>query len=188
MRVFAALPLPAPAVETLLGLLAPLTRRYPRLRPVKPAAIHITLHFFGELPETAVRELGSLWEDAGMGGPVIRASFGGLGQFPERGTPRVIWVGIDAGAAELTAYAARFHSLIQRLGYAPDPRGFTPHITLARNPGESMDPNWARELGPTGSGFFFSECVLFQSNLSPRGADYVRLRQTAFRKEEHAVG
>ncbi len=188
MRVFAALPLPAPAVEVLRGLLAPLIRRYPRIRAVKPAGLHITLHFFGELPEPKVGELGTLWDDPGVGGPVIRASFGGLGQFPERGIPRVIWVGIDAGAAALTAYVARFHSLIQRLGYAPDPRGFTPHITLARNPGERMDPGWTRELGPAGPDFFFSECVLFQSILSPRGADYVRLREAAFRKEEHEAG
>jgi 2'-5' RNA ligase len=92
----------------------------------------------------------------------------------------VIWVGVEAGAGELASYAARFDSLIGRLGYAPDPRGFTPHITLARNPGERMEPGWERELGPLGADFSFTECVLFQSVLSPRGSTYVRLRQAAF--------
>lgn len=188
MRVFAALPLPARAVEAIQGVLVPLARRYPRLRVVKPAGIHITLHFFGELSDPAVRELGALWDDPDMSGTVIRASLGPVGQFPARGSPRVIWVGVDKGASELASYAERFQSLIGRLGYAPDPRGFTPHITIARNPGERMDPGWARELGPLAVDFPFSECVLFQSILSPRGADYVRLRQAVFSGEARAAG
>jgi RNA 2',3'-cyclic 3'-phosphodiesterase len=180
VRVFAALPLPPEAVLSLGALLEPLRVSCPRLRFVREEGLHITLHFFGELGDAQAAELGSLWEEPGMAGPEIPATFGPVGQFPPRGTPRVIWVGIERGRADVEAYAARFQARVSALGFAPDPRGFTPHITLARNPGEAMDPSWAGRLSPDGAAFSFRECVLFQSVLSPRGSTYVALRRAVF--------
>ena len=54
MRVFAALPLPSTAVEEISRTIASLRLRFPSLRYVSSKAMHLTLHFFGELPEEAV--------------------------------------------------------------------------------------------------------------------------------------
>lgn len=185
MRVFAALPLPEPAIRTIESVIEALKRGHPRLRCVKPAGMHITLHFFGELGEDAVRSLEAVWQDPDLRRPLVHATFGSLGQFPDGGSPRVIWIGIEEGASELVAYAALFQSKIARLGYREDPRGFKPHITLARNnEGERFQRGWIEEVPVPRVDFPFGECVLFQSILKPSGAEYVILKRAAFTRKE----
>ncbi len=180
MRVFAALPLPEPAIQDLDAVLAALRPLAPRMRFTKPAGMHVTLHFFGELSEGAVAELQSILEDPALVRPAVQASFDALGCFPERGNPRVIWMGIRKGREELSKYSETFQSKISRLGYRQDPRGFTPHVTLARNEGGRIDADQIRGIPVPRNGFLFRECVLFQSILTPRGAEYVVLKRAVF--------
>ncbi len=180
MRVFAALPLPRPAILDLDAVLAALKGSCPRLRFTKPSGMHVTLHFFGELSEGAVAELQSIWEDSALVRPFVLASFDAMGCFPERGNPRVIWIGIRKGREELSRYSEVFQSMISRLGYRQDPRGFTPHVTLARNDGGRIDAGQVGGIPVPQDGFFFRECVLFQSILTPRGAEYVALKRAVF--------
>ncbi len=180
MRVFAALPLPQAAILDLDAVLAALKRSGPRLRFTKPDGMHVTLHFFGELLDGAVAELQSILEDPALVRPAVQASFGDVGCFPERGNPRVIWIGIRKGHETLSSYSEVFQSRISRLGYRQDPRGFTPHVTLARNNGARIDADQVRGIPIPQNMFFFRECVLFQSILTPRGADYVVLKRAVF--------
>jgi 2'-5' RNA ligase len=180
VRVFAALPLPPQAVARLSGVFAALKRAHPRLRFTKPMGMHVTLHFFGELPEEAVAELRSLWEDPALLRPFVSASFDSVGCFPQKGNPRVVWIGIRKGREELEEYSRAFQSLISRLGYREDPRGFTPHVTLARNDVERISAEQVSGIPVPEEEFFFQGCVLFQSVLTPRGAEYMELRRAAF--------
>ena len=186
MRVFAALPLPPHAKRDVEGVIESLRQRHPRLRYVKPSGMHITLHFFGELGESAVSGLRRIWKDPELCVPDIPASLGGLGQFPERGNPRVVWIGVDEGKYELTRYAGLFARKIAPLGYAPDPRGFSPHITLARNSGERPGADWLQDVSVPATVFSFQECVLFQSILEPGGAEYVPLCGVTFKRTSDA--
>jgi 2'-5' RNA ligase len=180
MRVFAALPPSQSAMQALELVLAALTQTAPRLRTVKPTGIHLTLHFFGELSDAQAGDLVELWKDTDLHRPEISAHLGGLGCFPERGSPRVVWVGIEKAVGVLRAYSALFESKIAPLGYREDPRGFTPHITLARNSGERLDNARIRDIVVPGIDFHFRELVLFQSILKPGGAEYAPLARLAF--------
>jgi 2'-5' RNA ligase len=180
MRVFAALPLPQAVRSAVESLIATLRGRYPRLRCVRPEGLHLTLHFFGELEEQAVADLKALWNDPRMIRPAITAAFGSLGQFPPGGTPRVIWLGVEKGREKLAEFSAAFQSLIHPLGYREAPRGFAPHLTIARNNGERIDGEWIRKTAIPVSDFLFSECVLFRSILKPDGADYSALARASF--------
>jgi 2'-5' RNA ligase len=180
MRVFAALPLPPEAVAALQRTIAELASRADRLRWVNPQGLHLTLHFFGELEAEAVARLGSLWDEPALASPPIPSSFGALGQFPERGSPRVVWVGIGRGAGEIVSYQQRLASRLASMGYPPDPRGFSPHVTLARNPGSRLAADWRAGVEPPRLDFAIEHCVLFQSILEPRGARYVALRDARF--------
>jgi 2'-5' RNA ligase len=177
MRVFAALPLPEAVLAALQDTVSALTRRYPRLKYTGGAGMHVTLHFFGELQEPAVDGLGKVWDV--FKHPAVAASLGGLGQFPERGAPRVIWIGMKKGLEGLRALNATFQAAISTLGYAEDPRGFSPHVTLARNNSTVMDKSWGDGIPVPGMDFTFHELVLFQSILGPKGAEYVPLRRAA---------
>lgn len=188
MRVFAAVPLPPDAMKDVEAVMTVMRSRYPRLKYVRPQGIHVTLHFFGELEEGAVRKLQSMWKDPALARAQIPASLEGVGCFPESGNPRVIWMGIEKGGAELEGYAGLFESRIGELGYQPDPRGFTPHITIARNQGDRVDGEWLRRIVVADTAFSFTECVLFQSVLKPSGAEYIPLARVGFSGGPNAGG
>jgi 2'-5' RNA ligase len=179
VRVFAALPPSQTAMQALELVLAAIEDAFPRLRCVKPAGIHLTMHFFGEIPDQAVKDLIEIFGDPGLRHPVIGASLGQLGCFPERGNPRVVWVGIEQAYDALRAFSKLFQSKIARLGYREDPRGFAPHITLARNRDARVDPEHLREIPVPKLDFAFKELVLFQSVLKQGGAEYAPLTRLA---------
>jgi 2'-5' RNA ligase len=178
MRVFAALPLPDAVLHALEESAAALKRQNPRLRTTGSSGMHVTLHFFGELDEQSVARLGALWEGRDIVRPRISASLGTLGGFPERGTPRVIWIGLRKGLREIQALKSVFQERISGLGYREDPRGFNPHITLARN--GTMEAVGMESVPVPEMEFFFERLVLFQSILGPRGAEYLKLRSVDF--------
>jgi 2'-5' RNA ligase len=180
MRVFAALPLPGEVVQALRPLVSSLAARWSGLRPVRTMGLHLTLHFFGEVDDGSVRRLVDLWNDPGIGGPPLHVSFGGLGKFPEQGSPRVIWIGIGEGAARVCAYQRMLESRIAALGFREDPRGFSPHITLARAGSPQPPPDALAEFAAPRLDFAIGECVLFQSILAPRGPTYVPLATATF--------
>jgi 2'-5' RNA ligase len=56
----------------------------------------------------------------------------GLGTFPNLNYLRVVWAGIQRGDAELAGVSKQLESNLKGLGFKPDPRGFSPHLTIAR--------------------------------------------------------
>ena len=185
MRVFAALVLP-PVVGA--GIASAFTRARqlaPRVKWVSTEGMHLTLHFFGEIPDSEVEGFASVFEDPGLRRSPIRARLGPAGFFPPSGMPRVLWVGIGDGAEEMRAFWALFTEKLKPLRasggplrqWEPDRRGFSPHITVARTGAVPLDSRWAAEAEVPTQEFLVSECVLFQSLLGAGGARYVALRK-----------
>ena len=183
MRVFAALPLPHAAAAGLAAAIEPLRRVHPRLRWVSPSGFHLTLHFFGEIDDRAVKTLKAVFADDRLRVPQIPARFGSLGQFPEQGSPRVIHAALDKGGEEAREFHDRFHALIAPLGYEADARGFAPHITVARAGAERLDPGWEAGSELPRRDFLIGECVLYQSILGPGGSRYAALASVSFGQE-----
>jgi 2'-5' RNA ligase len=179
--VFAALPLPAAAAGALAEAIEPMRRETAGLRWVQSSAFHLTLHFFGEVDERAVSAISAVLADPHLRRAAIPAGFGTLAHFPPRGPARVLHVGLDRGAAEAAAFHDAFHGLLGPLGWAPDPRGFTPHVTLARAGDRVVDTApWEARTRLPAMEFLLEECVLYQSVLGPGGARYSRLASLAF--------
>jgi 2'-5' RNA ligase len=99
----------------------------------------------------------------------------GLGFFPGPRRPRVFWVGIQAPAA-LNTLTGQVEEVMETLGFAPEQRAFTPHLTLARFKTPRPQPaleRLASERADLSLGKFeASEFFLFESKLSPHGAEY----------------
>ena len=141
---------------------------------VRPDRMHITLHFFGSVEPPLERRVFHA-----LGGPIHEApfdiAFDGLGFFPSRGSPRVVWLGIRDGLESLR----RVHKAVtETLMVRPDHDGpFTPHLTLARLRDRVPRATLAEIAAiPASAGpSRIDRVTLYESRLSPAGPAYVPL-------------
>jgi len=172
VRVFVALPLPHAAAAALASGLEPLRSQTTGIRWVNASGFHVTLHFFGEADSTQVDELSRALAEPGLRGPAIPARLGGLGQFPPQGSPRALWVSLASGGAEARGVWQAVEKTVAALGWQPDPRGFTPHVTVGRAGRERPPSIDASRFVPSSLDFLFTEIVLFESLPDKGGAVY----------------
>ena len=116
----------------------------PRITWVKPAALHVTIRFIGEVEEAAVPELCER-----LAPPLAMAPFDvtwrGIGTFPSSRHPRALWLGVVSGGAQLGALEAE---ITRRLVGTVDPesRPLLPHLTLGRIKLAGAGVDWPKVL------------------------------------------
>jgi len=157
------------------------------IRWVSPENIHLTLKFLGDVSLPNVDVLTDLinLEAASLKPMVI--SVGGVGAYPKVRSPRVIWVGIEA-SQEMYSLQRSIDSQLNKIGYAPDRRSFSPHLTLGRVSRNAL-PQEVRKIGDVLSsqkiGFLGVARILgihlYRSDLQPSGAVYTKLFTAQFR-------
>ena len=141
LRLFVACELSQEVKEALARLQAELRPRHlERLRWVRLEGIHLTLKFLGETPADKVPAIERALAEAATGVGPFALSLGELGTFPDprRGRPRVIWVGLSGELQPLAELQKRLETSLAGLGFAPEERPFSPHLTLARVPPEQV--------------------------------------------------
>jgi 2'-5' RNA ligase len=110
----------------------------------------------------------------------------GVGAFPDVRSPRVCWAGMAEGADQLRGIFSQLEPRLRRLGFAPDPKGFSPHLTIARVRSGRNKAELAKcimENKDYDFGLVRAECLrLKRSDLTPRGPIYSTLRE--FRPKE----
>lgn len=102
-----------------------------RLVWTKPSNWHITLFFLGATPEQQVPILEQMIDEAFSPVQPITTELSGVGVFPEKGKPRVLWIGLDNLQALFPAYDL-LGELLLKGGFIFDPKPLKPHLTLAR--------------------------------------------------------
>lgn len=182
MRVFAALPLPPPICIKLKESAEGLKAQYPALKIVRNEGIHITLFFFGEIQETAVNSLKTVMDNPALKYSKIRVSLESWGQFPPRGNPRVIYIDIKEGKEKIFNFFQTYRKLIAENSWPVkrEEKPFVPHITIARNKRERIDPQFIKQLKLPELSFFIDRFILFQSILKRTGAEYYPLKTIMF--------
>ena len=172
IRAFVALDLPDEARRAALDLLGPLRARLAGLRPCAPESLHVTLRFLGDdaRPSQVERLVPALAEAAARC-PAGTARLAGRGVFPERGAPRVLWLGLELPPPFFDLQAA-CERAARAAGFAAERRDFAPHLTLGRWRDRAPRP----ELPPCDAGQArVDRLTLFRSELGPRGARYTAL-------------
>lgn len=179
MRLFVAFDLPAALKRAVEELAAPQRAGLPTARWVNPETLHINLSFLGAVDPDRIDGLRRALAEAFAPWPSLDLALGGLGAFPPRGAPRVLWLGVET-AGDLTGIQAAVAGTVARQLDDPrliDERPYRPHLTLAR-----CKARWRRDaverlesaLAPVASlpPFTVAEGALFASHLGPSGARY----------------
>jgi 2'-5' RNA ligase len=103
------------------------------LRWLAGESLHLTLQFFGAVPETRVEPLAEACARAAVSCKPFALSLSGAGAFPKPQAARVVWVGVGQGADQLQRLAAAVEHEAAPLGWSRDAHGFTPHLSVARS-------------------------------------------------------
>jgi RNA 2',3'-cyclic 3'-phosphodiesterase len=137
---------------------------------------HLTLKFLGGVDCDRLDAIVAALTRAAAAGRPFDLRVGGLGAFPSPTRPRVLWVGIDDGAAEAVRLATRVDDALADLGFERESRAFSPHVTLGRVREPRPQPGLAEVLRGGGVGRQRVERLsLMRSELSPRGARHTEL-------------
>lgn len=182
MRLFVALELTTEIHAALRQLIARLQRAEADIRWVRPEGMHLTLKFIGEVPPEKLAPIQRAL--AGVTNPApVQLDFRGVGYFPNPRSPRVFWVGIEA-SENLTPLATQLEAVLEPLEIPREKRAYLPHLTLGRFKSTRGLERLQREIaGLTSTEFGRLEArvfALYQSKLSPKGAEYTRLAEFPF--------
>lgn len=177
LRLFAALPLPDPIAAHITPLQAGVIGANWRPRE----SLHVTLRFFGDVPEDVARDLDGALKGVASTTSPFPLHVQGAGTFG-REDPHTLWLGLS-DSAPLRGLAADIERCARKLGLAPETRKYSPHITLAalRRPdaarlqafqkGHALfsSPSWE----VSGFGLFSSWLRRGESSLYRLEADYM---------------
>jgi len=179
IRAFIAVEISPTTTARIVSAIADLKLKFPDIRWVAPANFHLTLKFLGNIEGIQVNALGDALEVAITPFPRCTINAKGLGVFPGLKQPKVLWVGFIGD--ELTRLAVRVDTALLELGFPPEPRGFSAHLTIGRwRQMQRSASDLKRELHDWRERDFgttmVDRVILFQSELKPTGAMYSQLR------------
>jgi 2'-5' RNA ligase len=149
------------------------------LKLVKPQNIHVTLRFLGNITPNTVEKIFEEMKKVQFTPFDVRIN--GLGAFPHLRYPRVVWAGITEGADQLRNVFSQLEPRLRSLGFAPDTKGFSPHLTIARvksgrNKAELV--KFINENAGYEFGVIKADCLkLKRSELTPKGPIYSTLKE-----------
>jgi 2'-5' RNA ligase len=129
VRCFLALDLPAPVCNHLAGLAQHFGSKG-KVKWVPADQIHVTLVFAGEIAPDAAERLREALREIEV--PRLSLALTGLGHFPPRGEPRVVWAGLGGDVEALTTFQQQLAAIAEAHGVPREKRAFVPHVTLGR--------------------------------------------------------
>lgn len=182
IRSFIAVELPDEIKLELKQLEAQLKsgRRY-AMKWVDPDSIHLTLKFLGNIAVDRSGEITKVIEDAARGISPFQVNVTGLGVFPNSKRVQVTWVGLGGQTGKLEQLQQNIESGMEKLGFIPEKRKFTPHLTIARfrnhaSLGERQDFGQLITGTKFNAGTFVVDSIsLMKSQLTREGAIYTRI-------------
>ena len=150
------------------------------LKLVKPENIHVTLRFLGDITPEMVEQIHGEMEQTQFAPFEVKIK--GTGAFPNLKRISVVWAGIRQGANELKAIFDQLEPRLQTLGFKPDYKGFSPHLTIARVKTGRNIMALAEQLNDLEDyefGSIKAECLkLKKSVLTSQGPIYSVLKET----------
>jgi RNA 2',3'-cyclic 3'-phosphodiesterase len=182
-RLFLAAALTEPVRRALAEAIDQLRVLAPYVSPSRVDAIHLTLHFLGQVESGRVSQIAD-----GLGRAIIpfrafELLISGVGAFPAPSRPSVVWAGVGGpGLSELIAIQGATEAPLRTAGVERENRLYTPHLTLGRvrrEPRAAERPRlaeWMHRWQDVPFGALPIDAIsLMRSELSVRPPRYTRL-------------
>lgn len=148
---------------------------------VEEKNIHLTLKFLGEITEEKREKIESILDEIGKSMNSFKISIKDIGAFPKIDYPRVIWVGLDKGAAESKILAEKIDGALSQIGFEKEARPFAAHLTIGRvrssKNRQALKEKIKNYERRDTNDVIVSSVILFQSSLTPKGPIYTKLHE-----------
>jgi 2'-5' RNA ligase len=182
IRSFVAVDISDDARRQIAGLLGGLRHEpTPAVRWVRPELMHLTLAFLGEVSQEFLESAKGPLAEAARRHEVFVVQLKGLGAFPSPRRARVVWIGTGQGRGEVCALQADIANVLSSVGYQPERRPFSPHLTIGRL---RAPANVERVVADSfeSKPFRVGSVLLFRSVLGPGGPTYTPLSEFSLQK------
>jgi 2'-5' RNA ligase len=178
-RLFVAVPLSSEVMERVGAIGTRLAEKNWPIRWTDPGNAHLTLHFLGEVDAARAEMIRLALPNETARHQAFTLHTDGLGVFPDRARPRVLWMGLNGETERLVSLQAGVGRVLSQLDFAIEDRPFAPHITLGRAR-EQIGKERGMTIWTTLRGFQLgapldvpvSEVNLYRSHLDHTGARY----------------
>lgn len=173
-RCFIALDLDENAKLALKASVEPIRRatRAEKPRFVDTSGYHVTLKFLGDVHAERLGKLRSMLPQTLESALALYTHWAGFGGLPRRAKAHVLVGVLRDDRGELLLVQQSVEAATVELGFPPEAREFKPHATLARFR-TSVDLRSYLSLGqPPPGPVSLSAVTLYESVLSPGGAQY----------------
>lgn len=146
--------------------------------------LHVTLKFLGQVADQKVDDVCSKIEEATATLEPFELEIAGVGAFPSKRRPSVIWIGTQGGSEELKETSRLVEDSLEQIGFRKEGKAFHGHITIGRmrkgvhgrQVGELLSQ---ADLGTIGS-FQVDSVSVMKSELRPSGPVYSVLKRIGF--------
>ncbi|MEM9777360.1 MAG: RNA 2',3'-cyclic phosphodiesterase [Chloroflexota bacterium] len=133
IRAFVGFSLPAEVKDTLEDIQFDLMDMVPEnaINWNRSANLHMTLAFLGD--NNRPEQIGQVCDALDMLAAAhnkITLRIGPLGCFPRKRNPKVIYAGVQGQTKQLFLLKENLDSVLEPIGYEPEQRKYTPHLTL----------------------------------------------------------
>lgn len=166
IRLFIAIDIPENIRREIQGM----GRSIANARPVPEDQLHLTLKFIGEIENSRLPDICLALN--GITQRQFSLCLRGVGTFPPRGTPRVLWAGV-APAANTVSLRNSIERTLSDIGIPRGKKKYTPHVTLARlrnSPVHQLQQFLAGNALFHSTDFTVENFLLYSSWLSSKGA------------------
>jgi 2'-5' RNA ligase len=176
MRMFVAVPVPDSVKQYARMIRNKLGVARADIKWVEYENYHLTLKFLGEVNETLLPAIKDNLARASENSPAFNLSAGGLGFFPNRMKPRVLWIGVKGEMEKAQFLGERVDAYLSTLGFEEE-RDHRFHLTLGRIRSDSRRPELLRLVEEVGTklqlrSFKIEYFDLMQSSLTSGGPVY----------------
>jgi 2'-5' RNA ligase len=173
LRLFVAVEIPEEAKDEAWRAVVPWKERFPDARWVPRENWHVTLKFLGSTRPPLTEWVRERIAGVARESAAFEARLVGLGAFPSPRRARVLWAGLEDGAA-MTRLAGALEAAFAP-EFKPEARPFRPHLTVARSEPPLGLPKEFGETVLEGGRFGVGALILFRSHLRRPAPAYERL-------------